>query len=185
MSRYTYPHSFDNGSGEFLAFTRRIATPTGDRLEGYNIVKPGNGPPMHLHHYQEEIFTVEEGKLGYQVYGGPEKFAAPGETVAFPAGVAHRFWNAGNTDLRCSASLEPADNIEFFLGALFDSTKRSGNGRPSLFDIAWLTTRYKTEYEMKVIPPLIQLLLFPFVIAIGNALGKYARYADAPSPIRR
>jgi quercetin dioxygenase-like cupin family protein len=98
----------------------------GDRLEVENVVTPGAGPPMHVHRHQEEALTVREGRLGYQRPGGPEQFAGPGETVAFKPGEAHRFWNAGEGDLRCTAYIEPADNAEYFLTELFESTKRSG-----------------------------------------------------------
>jgi hypothetical protein len=54
MSTYTYPHTIENGAGERLTFVRRVQDPVGDRLEVENLVKPGSGPPMHVHNYQEE-----------------------------------------------------------------------------------------------------------------------------------
>ena len=148
MTRYSYPHSIDNGAGERLTFLRRVPGATGDRLEGENVVKPGAGPPMHVHHFQEESFTVQRGRIGYQRLGGPEQFAGPGETVAFKPGDAHRFWNAGQDDLVCTGYVEPADNIEYFLGEIFASTKRRGGTAPD------------------------------------PVLGKYRKYADAPTPVR-
>ena len=115
MTRYTYPHTIENGGGETLTFLRRVPGPGGDRLEGENLVKPGAGPPMHVHHLQEESLTVLEGRIGYQRPGEPEHFAGPGETVMFKPGEAHRFWNAGESDLRCTGRIEPADNVEYFL----------------------------------------------------------------------
>ena len=56
MTTYTYPHTIDNGAGEQLTFLRR----DGDRLEVENFVKPGSGPPMHVHHHQEEGLTIEQ-----------------------------------------------------------------------------------------------------------------------------
>jgi quercetin dioxygenase-like cupin family protein len=179
----TYPYTFDNGAGESLTFARRIPTPGGDRLEGDNLVAPGAGPPMHVHYHQEEGLTVVRGRIGFQRPGGPEQFAGPGETVVFRAGEAHRFWNAGEEDLHCTAYIEPAGNIEFFLGALFDSQKRNGGHRPDPFEAAFLAHRYRTEYAMLEIPALVQRLVFPVVVALGTALGKYARYADAPEPM--
>jgi hypothetical protein len=38
MRTYTYPHTIENGA------------------------KPGAGPIMHVHHYQEEAVTVEQGQ---------------------------------------------------------------------------------------------------------------------------
>jgi hypothetical protein len=157
----------------------------GDRVEGDNVVQPGAGPPMHVHHYQEEVFTVEHGRLCYQRRGEPARFAGPGETVVFPAGQPHRFWNAGDAELRCSAHVEPADNVEFFLTEIFASAQRGGRGRPGLFDSAFLLTRYRSEYEMLEIPAVVQRVVFPVLLAIGTLLGTYRKYADAPEPIRR
>ena len=51
---------------------------------------------MHVHYLQEEAARVVRGKLGYQVLGGEPQFAGPGELVVWPAGTAHKWWNAGN-----------------------------------------------------------------------------------------
>src|SRR5687768_14595041 len=102
MSRYSYPHSIDNGAGERLTFLRRVPGPRGERVEVENIVQPGSGPPMHVHHHQDEALTVVAGRVGYERPGEQAKFAGPGETVTFTAGEAHRFWNAGTDELRCT-----------------------------------------------------------------------------------
>jgi len=185
MRRYTYPHTIDNGAGERLTFLRRVPGVAGDRLEVENVVAPGAGPPMHVHHLQAEVLTVQEGRIGYQLPGGPARLAGPGETVSFEAGVAHRFWNAGATDLRCTGYIEPADNIEYFLGEIFASTKRSGGARPDPFDAAFLTSRYRSEFALVEVPAAVQRFVFPVQVAVGRLLGRYEKYADAPEPVRR
>ena len=185
MSRYTYPHTIDNGAGERLTFHRRVPGRLGDRVEGENVVAPGAGPPMHVHHYQREALTVVEGRIGYQRLGEPERFAGPGETVTFGAGEVHRFWNAGESELRCTAYVEPADNLEYFLGAIFDSAKRSGGPAPHPLDAAFLARRYRSEFTMYAVPAAVQRFVFPVLVAVGTLLGRYARYADAPEPVRR
>jgi mannose-6-phosphate isomerase-like protein (cupin superfamily) len=185
MGRYTYPHTIDNGAGERITFVRRVPGAAGDRLEGENVVKRGAGPPMHVHHRQAEVFTVQKGRIGYQRLGEPTKFAGPGETVVFKAGEAHKFWNAGEDDLHCRGYVEPADNVEYLLTEVFESAKRHGRGQPDLFDIAFLGSRYRSEYTMVEIPAAVQRLMFPVLIAVGRLIGKYARYADAPEPVHR
>ena len=180
-----YPHSFENGGGERIVFERKVPGATGERLEGYNIVSPGAGPPMHVHYQQEEGLTVVHGRIGYQRLGGPALFGGPGVTVVFKAGDAHRFWNAGDSELRCNAYIEPADNIEFFLSALFESTRLNGGKQPDPFDAAFLVTRYRSEFAMLAIPALVQRLVFPLLVAVGRLLGKYEKYRDAPEPVRR
>lgn len=176
---YQYPHTIDNGAGERLTFLRRV----GDRVEVENEVAPSAGPPMHVHHRQREALTVVQGRIGYQRQGGPEQFGGPGDTVAFEAGDAHRFWNAGTEPLRCTGFIEPVDNIEYFLGEIYAAQRRAGGHQPSVFDAAFLTTRYRSEFSMLAVPPLVQRVLFPVIVAIGRLLGRYTRFANAPAPI--
>lgn len=185
MPAYSYPHSIDNGNGETITFLGRSQGPDGERLEVTNVVKPGIGPVMHVHHHQEEALTVVKGRIGYQRLGQPEAFAGPGDTVTFPPGDAHRFWNAGDDDLVCRGYISPADNIEYFLGEIFDSQKRAGSMRPNVFEAAYLTRHFKSEFAMVEIPAPVQRYVFPVLIAIGNALGKFKRYASAPAAVVR
>jgi hypothetical protein len=180
----SYPYTIDNGGGESLTFARRIQTPAGIRLEGENRVAPGAGPPMHVHHFEDEALTVVQGRMGYQHLGQPPAFAQEGETVVFRAGEAHRFWNAGDGDLRCTAYIDSAGNIEYFLASLFASQRRNGGRRPSILDAAFLVWRYRSEFGMLAIPTPVQRLLFPLIVAVGTVLGRFARYADAPEPVR-
>ena len=180
-----YPHTIDNGAGERLTFLRRVTGAAGDRLEVENIVKPGAGPPMHIHKYQEETLTVAEGRIAYQRPGEPPQFAGPGATVTFKPGEAHKFWNAGQDDLRCTGHIEPPDNVEYFLAKIYESTKRKGGTRPDPFDAAFLITRYRSEFAMTEIPAFVQRFVFPIQVVIGRFLGKYRKYADAPEPVDR
>lgn len=185
MTRHTYPHTIENGGGERLTFLRRVEGERGPRLEVENVVKPGSGPPMHVHHYQEEALTVTQGRIGYQRLGEAAQFAGPGDSVTFKAGEAHRFWNAGTGDLRCTGYIEPADNVEYFLGAIFESAKQSGKERPDPFDSAFLLTRYKREFALLDIPAAVQRFVFPLQVALGRLLGRYVKYANAPEPVTR
>ena len=63
-----------------------------------------------------------------------------------------------------------------FLGTLFASMKRNGNGRPDVFDAAFLMTRYRSEYAMLELPVLIRQVLIPILFVVGRALGKYKKY---------
>src|SRR5688572_5785078 len=96
-----YPYTIENGHGESITFLRRTVTPEGEALELENAVQPGVGPPLHMHFYQEEALTVTQGRLGYQTKGQEPRFVEAGETALFKPGDSHRFWNAGDTELRC------------------------------------------------------------------------------------
>jgi quercetin dioxygenase-like cupin family protein len=183
---YSYPHTLDNGDGgERLTFVARRDDDRGEFLEGYNSVAPGKGPPMHVHHLQEEGLTVERGTLGYQVLGEEQCVAYPGESAVFRPGMAHRFWNAGDEELVCSAYVRPPDNVEYFLGEIFASTRRHGGKRPGLFDAAYLSVRYRSEFELVAIPRPVRRLVFPLIAAGGRLLGLHRRFAGATAPIMR
>lgn len=179
----SYPYTIENGAGEKLTFTHRATYPGGDRVEGGTIVAPGAGPPMHVHYLQEEGFTVLKGRIGYQRGSGPPEYGEAGVSIVFLAGEPHRFWNAGEDDLHCSAYIQPAGNAEYFLSEVFASQLRNGGRRPGLLDIAFLTRRYRTEFAMLAIPAVVQQLVFPVFVALGKLLGTYKRFADAPPPL--
>lgn len=181
MTRYAYPHTIENGAGERITFFRVVPSATGDRVELENVIGPGSGPPMHVHHHQNEALTIRQGRMSCTSFGEPERFAEVGDTIAFSAGVPHRFRNVGDGELHCTGYVEPAHNIEYFLTELYDSTKRNGGERPSLFEAAFLMRRYRAEFTMTEIPAPVQRFVFPILVGLGHMLGKYARYADAPA----
>jgi quercetin dioxygenase-like cupin family protein len=179
----TYPYTIENGHGESFTFTGVSHDPDGDLIGADGVAQPGAGPPMHVHYLQEESARVVTGRMGYQLLGQEPKIAEAGELVVWPAGTAHKWWNAGTTELRMTGWCKPPGNIEFFLGTMFASVKRNGNGRPDLFDAAFLMTRYQSEYAMLEMPALARRVLIPILYVVGRVLGKYRKYGDAPEPI--
>jgi quercetin dioxygenase-like cupin family protein len=180
-----YPRTIDNGAGEELTFLGTRTDERGEYVEARNTVKPGSGPPMHVHRLQEESLTVERGTMGWQRQGDEEQLAGPGETVTFAPGEVHRFWNAGDDDLVCSGYVRPPDNLEYFLTQIYASTRENGGTRPRLFDAAYLVSRYRSEFGMAEIPAPVQRFVFPVVVAVGRLLGKGRRFAGAPEPVKR
>jgi mannose-6-phosphate isomerase-like protein (cupin superfamily) len=55
---------------------------------------PGEGPPMHMHRREDEMFFVLEGR--FRFWCGDETFeGGPGTTAVLPRDVPHRFRNVG------------------------------------------------------------------------------------------
>jgi quercetin dioxygenase-like cupin family protein len=180
-----YPRTIDNGGGERLTFVGIRSDERGEYLEVSNTVSPGSGPPMHVHRLQEEVLTVERGTMGWQRQGEEEQLAGVGETVTFAPGEVHKFWNAGDDELVGTGFVRPPDNLEYFLTQIYASMRGNGGKRPGLFDAAYLSSRYRSEFGMAEIPQPVQRFLFPIVMAIGRLLGRHKRFAGAPEPVRR
>lgn len=180
--RYDHPHTISN-EGEELTFVAERRDERGPWLEVTNRVAPGKGPPMHVHHRQEESLTILKGRIGYQIPGEAEQFAEEGETVIFSPGTPHRFWNAGEDDMECTGYIRPPENVEYFLTEIYESIGRSGKGRPDPFEAAYLLGRYRSEFGMNDIPGFVTAIIFPLQRLIGRLTGRFRRYADAPEPI--
>jgi len=178
----TLPHTIETKTGERLTFLRINIKDGIEYLEVENEIQPNAGPPMHVHHKQDECITVVSGKIGYQELGGEKKYAGPGETVLFKAGTAHKFWNAGTEPLIGKGYITPPDNIIYFLTQIYKSSNENG-GSPRTYDAAFLLNRYKSEFAMLEIPGFVQKIIFPLVLFFGNILGKNKKFSDAPPPL--
>lgn len=65
---------------------------------GRQTCRPGGGPPPHLHHNEDEAFTVISGR--FEIYNGDTDTwteIAPGGLVFAPRNHVHTFRNCGDT----------------------------------------------------------------------------------------
>lgn len=131
-----------------------------------------NGPPPHIHFQQREEGGVQAGTLGAQI--GDEKLVVEtGGNAAFPAGVVHSWWNAGETFLEFNGRVVPAVDLDQFLQALFAVLNASATNPPSIFYLAHVLWRHRRTQRVVTPPVAIQRILFPVVLLIGHVLGKY------------
>jgi quercetin dioxygenase-like cupin family protein len=74
--------------------------------------RPGFDPPVHIHHNEDEVFHVLEGRATFRV-GDAMVSAGPGDTVWLPRGVPHapRF---DSEIVRCLVALTPGENVRLF-----------------------------------------------------------------------
>jgi mannose-6-phosphate isomerase-like protein (cupin superfamily) len=183
MMKYNLPYTIENGLGEKIIFKEIINESDGDRVITEGICAPKGGPVMHVHYKQDECFTVRKGSMAYQVLGEEPVHLSIGQSAIFTRNIPHRFWNDGNEPLFIEGWIKPANSIIFFLSTLYSAQKKSGSGRPEIFDAAYLTVRYKSEYGNYAIPALVQKTIIPIVYFIGKLLGKYDKFRDAPIPL--
>lgn len=176
-----FPHTIA-GSGEKITITASTVINGVETLLADIEVQPKAGPPMHTHHRQDESFTVISGIMAYQILGEPVKYAYPGDYVMIKAGLPHKFWNPGNEVLICKGYVTPPENFVYFLTELYKSIN-ANNGRPGLYDGAFLLNRYKAEFAMLEIPAFVQKIIFPIVLLFGNLTGKAKKFSHAPVPV--
>ncbi len=176
---FQFPHTIENKYGEKLTFLRM----EGQRVIVEGFATPGAGPTMHTHLRQDECLTVVSGKMACQIAGQEPAYIGPGESAVFKRGTPHRFWNAGEDTLHITGWIDPADNLVFFLSALYDAFNAGQHERPELFDGAYLLRRYRGEYDMPEMPFFVKKVIMPIVYAIGSATGKYRKFSHAPRPL--
>jgi quercetin dioxygenase-like cupin family protein len=70
-------------------------------------VSPNNGPPPHIHSYDDEAFFVLEGEITFQI--GKDKIVAePGTFVQGPRGISHTFKNNTKSPARMLVFVMPS-----------------------------------------------------------------------------
>lgn len=148
------PYLCAAGRGEEIALpalgiTMRVLVPaaaTGGRLVMIEeTTAPGQGPPLHVHRRQTEVFHFLKGEYELMV-DGRRHAAPPGSSAVVPPGVPHTFRNAGTTPARQVFVLTPAEDGERF----FRELARLGSP-PDAAALAALAERHGTEF---VGPPL-------------------------------
>jgi len=155
----TRPYTLAAGAGEAIWYVNNRATilataaQTGGAFGLVHMeVAIGHGPPLHIHHAEDEAFWILEGQL--TVRCGDEEFAAgPGAFVYTPRGVPHTFRLEGNAPAKLLVLLTPGGGEGFFRDA---GRPVAGPGLPlpAPPDVAALATvaaRYRQEF---IGPPL-------------------------------
>lgn len=80
------------------------------------LAPPGFGPPLHIHHREDEILVIVEGRVRV-VCGDTDVVAGPGSFAFLPRGVPHTFRVAGDTPARLLAIFTPGGVEAMFVDA--------------------------------------------------------------------
>jgi mannose-6-phosphate isomerase-like protein (cupin superfamily) len=109
------------GEGEALWFADNhmtIKARAADTGGAYGLleshVRAGSGPPLHVHHREDEAFWILGGELTV-VCGGEELRAGPGSYVFLPRDVPHTFKVTSATDAHLLTLLSPGGGEQFFV----------------------------------------------------------------------
>ena len=77
------------------------------------LVRPGGGPPSHIHRHEDETFYVLEGELTVKL-GDRTVVAGPDSLVFAPRDLPHRFTNTSTGLVRFLVLAAPAGLEAFF-----------------------------------------------------------------------
>jgi mannose-6-phosphate isomerase-like protein (cupin superfamily) len=176
-------HLENRHTGEVLVLRRRHVDGV-ETLDLWGMLPPHReGPPLHVHHVEDEEGRVTAGRLSVQV-GGQRIDANPGEHVRLPRGVPHRWWNEGDELLTLEGCTRPVADLDRYLQAIFEVMNAGQPNRPPLFYLAHVALRHRRTQTALVMPPLLQAVLFRAVVTLGTLLGRY-RGTDWPGcPVR-
>jgi mannose-6-phosphate isomerase-like protein (cupin superfamily) len=78
------------------------------------VVPPESGPPMHIHHKEDEAFYIVDGR--FEVADGERSLTAgPGSFIWLPRGGPHRFRNVTDRHAKLLLFFLPGGFEQFFL----------------------------------------------------------------------
>jgi len=104
----------------------------------------GGGPPLHVHHREDETFQILEGEYEWRV--GEKIFTArKGATIFAPRGIPHTYRYTGRTPGRLMCVITPSGFEGFFeeIGAL---TPQQQQNIPGVIAIG-------KKYGLEIVPP--------------------------------
>lgn len=104
-------------------------------------VRPGDGPPPHLHHDREEYFFVLAGTYSLSV-NGAEETIGPGTMVFVPRGTVHAFKNISGEMGKILEWTIPGGNGDYFRE--MDQMEQAGGFNPERF--AAINRKFVTEF---------------------------------------
>lgn len=168
----TYLRLENRHTGEVLELRRRCRN--GEIFLELRGTLPAHqeGPPLHIHHLEDEDGTVTAGTLSVDV-GGRRLDARPGQSVQLPRGVPHRWWNQGDELLAFEGHVRPAVDLDRYLQAIFEIVNAGPKNRPSLFYMAHAALRHRQAQTVLLMPRPVQAVLFRAAVMLGTLLGRY------------
>ena len=165
-------------TGERLRFLETSNETNGEYVLVETTVQPnGFVAAAHVHPYQTETFEIESGTLAFKL-DGEEIVAGPGESVTVPAGSAHKFWNAGETEAVFVCEVRPALQFERLIETMFGLAadgKTNKKGMPNPLRLAVIANAHFDDVRLPFPPEWMQKA----GLAMGAPLGRLMGYSPA------
>ena len=167
-------------TGERITWIETAQSTGGELLAADLYIRPAAAvAAAHRHVRQEERFHVHSGTLGVEV-AGEVRMLSQGDEATVPIGVVHRWWNAGQDEVRVRGEFRPALDTETFFETFFGlgrDGKTNAKGIPGLLQIAVAFRDLGDSCPQLVKPPPgVQRGVFTVLAPIGRLLGRRAVY---------
>jgi mannose-6-phosphate isomerase-like protein (cupin superfamily) len=173
-------------TGERLVFHETAAETDGERVVFETIVQPGGFvAAAHLHPFQTEHFEVLAGTLGMR--RGKEKVELhAGESVEVEPGTPHKFWNAGDDEVRFTCTVTPALQFERLIATMYSlaaAGKTNKKGMPNPLRLAVIANHHFDDVRLPGIPQSLQKLGLVLGAPAGRIVGFGPTYDAVPGEV--
>jgi mannose-6-phosphate isomerase-like protein (cupin superfamily) len=173
-------------TGERIVFHQTSRDTNGEAVVFETFVQPdGFVAAAHVHPNQEERFEIVSGTLALNV-GGEEIVAGAGETLTVLTGAPHRFWNAGDDEVRFRCEVRPALKFEQLLETMFALAadgKTNKKGMPNLLRLAVIARAHFDVVRLPFPPAFVQRLGLALGAPMGRLLGYSPTYDRTAEPL--
>ncbi len=115
-------------------------------------VPPDHGPPIHIHHREDEGFYVIEGEFSYR-YGDSMVPGSKGSYTYLKKGIAHTFKNEGKSTGKLLSIITPPGFERFFQELRVPITDPSSHTAPSAPPDLNRLIEVAKKYEWEVLSP--------------------------------
>lgn len=170
--------------GVRVTLQKTAADTDGEYVQAEVRLKPGGGPPPHVHPTQTVTAEVLSGELT-MVVGDEERQLARGDTISIPAGTAHQPLNSGDRDARIRYTIRPAGKSDFFLVQFhsFAADTASTGGRDLFWQMMLFSRRYSVYSTDS--PIFLQKVTSFFLAPTARVLKHQSFYAEYAVQARR
>ena len=173
-------------TGERLVFHETSAENGGRRVVFETIVRPGGFvAAAHVHPFQTERFEALAGRLGMR-HGRRRLELVSGENATVEPGVPHKFWNAGDEEVRFLCTVTPALQFERLIATMYSLAadgKTNRKGMPNPLRLAVVARHHFDDVRLPLIPQWLQKLALALGAPGGRLLGFAVTYDARPGEL--
>ena len=172
-------------TGERIVFNKTSAETNGEAVEIEVYVRPGGVvAAAHVHPYQTERFEVISGRIGMKL-GRRKLEAGPNDIIVVEPGTSHKFWNAGDEELRFVTVIKPALQFERLLETMFGLAvdgKTNRKGMPNPLRLAVIAREHFDDVRLPFPPVWMQRAGLALGAPVGRLAGYEPTYVPAGDP---